>query len=156
MAYRDVSLTGDADIRSFEGIESNLQPECENFILVYGGSFNPPHRGHIDVLLSGLRPEIGALAIIILPPEDYLLRHKMAKTDSNFFLTMQRRADLWAAISSVPRDKTWVWTNTFPPFGLMAEALIRLTKKDGLHLTFSYIIGPDNLNRKDPPKQSSR
>ncbi|KAE9962990.1 hypothetical protein EG327_001737, partial [Venturia inaequalis] len=71
MAQKEVHLTGKAELDSVQHLDVNLQYERNNLILVYGGSFNPPHRGHIDVLLSGLRPEVGALAIVVLPCEDY-------------------------------------------------------------------------------------
>lgn len=150
MAYQEVHLTWEAVLSTVEQIEATLQLDRENLILVYGGSFNPPHRGHIDVLLSGLRPEVKALAIIILPCEDYLLRNKMANNPSDFFLHMHRRADIWDAIPSIPKDRVWVWTSTYFPFKPMTEALIRLTKADGFKLTFSHMIGPDNLHLRDP------
>ncbi|KAJ9269156.1 hypothetical protein DTO212C5_4839 [Paecilomyces variotii] len=150
MAYKEVHLTWDAALSSVGQVEAILQPDHENLILVYGGTFNPPHRGHIDVLLSGLRPEVNALAIVILPCEDYLLRNKMVKSPSDFVLHMQRRADIWEAIPSIPKDRVWVWTSTYFPFKPMIEALIRLTKADGFTLAFAHMIGPDNLRLDDP------
>lgn len=150
MAYKEVLLTSDPVLSTVEQIEATLNPDCENLILVFVGSFNPPHRGHIDVLLAGLRPEVRALAIVILPCEDYLLRDKMAKSHSDFFLHIQRRADIWDAVPSIPKDRAWVWRSSYFPFMRMAEALVRLTHADGFKLAFSYLIGPDNLCLQDP------
>lgn len=149
-AYIEVHLTWEAVLSSIEHLEVTLQHDRENLILVYGGSFNPPHSGHIDVLHSGLRPEVGAQAIIILPCEDYLLRNKMVNDRSNFFLHMQRRAEIWSAIPSIPKDRILVWNNNYFAFKAMVEALIRLTEVDGFKVAFSHMIGPDNLRLHDP------
>ena len=149
-AYKEANLTWDAALSSVSKIEATLQPDNENLILVYGGTFNPPHRGHVDVLLSGLRPEVNATAIIILPCEDYLLWNKMAKSPSEFMLHIHRRADIWQAIPSYPKDKVWVWTSTYFPFKPMIEALVKCTKADGFTLAFAHMIGPDNLRLHDP------
>lgn len=150
MAQKEVHLTGKAELDSVQHLDVNLQYERNNLILVYGGSFNPPHRGHIDVLLSGLRPEVGALAIVVLPCEDYLLRNKMVNSDSGFFLRMQRRAEVWDAMSAVPKDRVWIWPSTYFPFKPMIEALTCLAMMDGFKVDFLHMIGPDNLRLQDP------
>lgn len=149
-AYQEVRLTSDAELSAVQNLNGTLQPDRDNLILVYGGSFNPPHRGHIDVLLSGLRPEVAAVAVVILPSEDFHLRHKVANSHPEFFLHMKRRADIWGAIPSVPKGRVWVWTSTWYPFKPFTEAMVRLAKADGFNLAFSHMIGPDNLNTKDP------
>ncbi|KAF2720989.1 hypothetical protein K431DRAFT_294682 [Polychaeton citri CBS 116435] len=150
MAYREARLTSKADLDTFQHLEGTLRRDHENLILVYGGSFNPPHRGHLDVLLSGLRPEVTAVAIVVLPSEDFHLRHKVANSHPDFFLRMERRADLWSAIPSVPEVKVWIWTSTWYPFKTFNEALIRLTKEDGFKLAFAHMIGPDNVDLRNP------
>ncbi|KAE9961149.1 hypothetical protein BLS_003750 [Venturia inaequalis] len=150
MAQKEVHLTGKAELDSVQHLDVNLQYERNNLILVYGGSYNPPHRGHIDVLLSGLRPEVGALAIVVLPCEDYLLRNKMVNSDSGFFLRMQRRAEVWDVMSAVPKDKVWIWPSTYFPFKPMIKALTRLAMTDGFKVDFLHMIGPDNLRLQDP------
>lgn len=150
MAYKEVHLTSEAELSMMQHLNGTLQSDRENLILVYGGSFNPPHRGHIDVLLSGLRPEIAAVAIVILPSEDFHLRNKVANSHPDFFLHQKRRADIWNAIPSIPRARVWVWTSTWYPFKPFTEALVRSTKADGFNLAFSHLIGPDNLNPRDP------
>jgi hypothetical protein len=151
MAYKEARLTSEADLSTVQHLDGTLQSDHENLVLVYGGSFNPPHRGHLDVLLSGLRPEVAAIAIVILPSEDYHLRHKVANTHPAFFLQQKRRADILSAIPSIPKaNKVWVWTNTWYPFKPFTEALVRLTRADGFKLAFSHLIGPDNLSLRDP------
>lgn len=105
IAYKKLHLTWEAGLGTVEQIEAILQADRENLVLVYGGSFSPPHRGHTDVLLSGLRPEVSALAIVIFPYEDYLLRNTMANSNSDSFLDMRRRADICDAVPSIPKDK---------------------------------------------------
>jgi hypothetical protein len=148
-AYQEVYLTWETILSTVEQVEATLQPNRENLILVYGGTFNPPHRGHIDVLLSGLRPEVGALAIVVLPCEDYLLRNKMGNSHTNFKLHLDHRADVLNAIPSIPKDRVWVWGSTYFPFIRMTEALLRLTEADGFKLAFTHMVGPDNLRLPD-------
>ena len=150
LAYKEANLTWDAILETFDQLEVTLQHHRENLILVYGASFNPLHQGYIDVQLSGLCPEVDALATVILPCEDYLLRNKTAASASNFFLYMHRRADILDAISSIPKDRVWVWKSTYFPFKYMLEALARLTKADGFDLVFSHLIGPDILRLENP------
>lgn len=149
-AYKEARLTTEVDLSPIQHLTGNLQMDCDNLILVYGGSFNPPHRGHIDVLLSGLRPEVAAVGIVVLPSEDFHLRNKVAKSHPGFFLHMKRRADIWDAIPSIPKDRVWVWTSTWYPFKTVIDALVRLTNADGFKVSFSNMIGPDNLNLEDP------
>jgi hypothetical protein len=149
-AYKEVRLTSDAQLNTLQQLNGFLQFDRENLILVYGGSFNPPHRGHVEVLLSGLQKEVAAIAIVILPSEDFHLRHKVAKSHPEFFLHMERRADIWNAIPSIPKTKVWVWSTTWYPFKPFTEALTRITQADGFKVAFSHMIGPDNLILKDP------
>ncbi|KAI0969728.1 hypothetical protein F4678DRAFT_480893 [Xylaria arbuscula] len=94
MAYRESRLTTNLDLDQIQQLNATLDSGRENFILVYGGSFDPPHKGHLDVLLSALQSELGAVAIVVLPSEDFHLRNKVANSHPDFFLRMQRRADI--------------------------------------------------------------
>ncbi|KAE8327996.1 hypothetical protein BDV39DRAFT_174804 [Aspergillus sergii] len=150
LAFKESRLTSNADLGKIRHLDGILQPNQENLILVYGGSFNPPHQGHIDVILSGLNPILAAVSIIILPSEDFHLRNKLAKSHSEFFLNMKRRADILDAIPSIPKQKVWVWPSTWYPFKTCIDALVRLTAADGFEVAFSHLIGPDNVIPNDP------
>jgi len=152
MAYKDVGLTQETELCAIQSLNRTLQSGGENLLLVYAGSFNPPHQGHINAVLSGLRPEVAAVGIVMLPSEDWYLRNKVANSYPDFFLSQKRRADLLGAIPSIPKARVWVWTTTWYPFKLFTEALLRLTKADGFNLAIARLVGPDNLNTKDPLK----
>lgn len=145
LAYKDAQLTSDAALGSLQRITGTLSRDSDNLVLVYGGSFNPPHRGHVDVLFSLLRPEVAALAVVVLPSEDFHLRHKVANKYPGFFLRQDRKVAVWEALRSIPRDRVWVWGSTWYPFAPFARALVRLAAADGYRLTLSHVIGPDNL-----------
>lgn len=149
-AYREVHLSWDAILETVRNLNVTLQPGRENLILVYNGTFNPPHKGHVDVLLSGLRPEADAAAVVILPCEDYLLQNKLGNDAKTFKLQLDRRADVLEAIPGIPKDRVWVWRSTYHPFQKMVQALQRIAQAAGLTVAFSHMIGPDNLRLADP------
>ncbi|KAJ5769003.1 hypothetical protein N7520_003562 [Penicillium odoratum] len=149
IALKESRLTSEAELNSVRLLEGDLKPESENLILAYAGSFNPPHRGHIDVLLSALRREIGAIAIVIVPSEDFFLRNKIRDKYPEFFLSQKRRVDILNAIPSIPKDRVWVWPSTWYPFKSYTKAMARVTEADGLNVRFSWLIGPDLLNPQD-------
>ncbi|KAJ5902718.1 hypothetical protein N7495_003246 [Penicillium taxi] len=150
LALKEARLTSEAELSKVQSLEGILQSDRENLILAYAGSFNPPHKGHIDVLLSGLRPEIAAAAIIVVPSEDHFLRNKIRDKHPEFFLEQKRRADILEALLPVPKAKVWVWPSTWYPFKVFMEALVRLTEADGFKTTFLWLIGPDLLNSTNP------
>lgn len=149
-SLKAVRLTSDSDLNKIQHLDVTLQAENENLIVIYGGSFNPPHKGHLDVLLSGLRPELGAAAVLILPSEDFHLRNKLASSHPDFFLSQSRRADLLAAIPNIPKDRVWVWSSTWYPLKQFMETMVQLTQADGFKVAFAHLVGPDNLKLDDP------
>jgi hypothetical protein len=149
-AYAEARLASHVSSAEYCNLTGTLRTGQQNLILVYGGSFNPPHRGHIEVLLSGLRPEVEAVAIVVLPSEDFHLRHKMSNSRSRFFLSRERRADIWRALPNIPREKVWVWTETWYPFQVFMHTMVQSATRDGFELAFSHLIGPDNLNTERP------
>lgn len=148
-AYKEVRLSSEVALSPLQQLDCRLKKDAENLILVYGGSFNPPHRGHLDVLLSALHPVVNAAAVVVLPSENFHLRHKLATSHPEFFLSRRQRADLWASIPTVPKNKVWVWSETWYPFLPFTEAVRRLGEADGYDIVFSHLIGPDNLNEAD-------
>ncbi|KAK1149555.1 hypothetical protein N8T08_005104 [Aspergillus melleus] len=138
-SLRAVRLTSPSDLNKIQQLDVNLQTGCENLIVIYGGSFSPPHKGHLDVLLSGLRPELGAAAVLVLPSEDFHLRHKLASSQPNFFLSRARRADLPDAISDIPKTRVWVWSSTWYPLKPFMETVVRLTQADGFEVASTHL-----------------
>ncbi|KAE8372778.1 hypothetical protein BDV26DRAFT_297525, partial [Aspergillus bertholletiae] len=149
-SLKAVRLTSPSDLNKIQNLDVALQADCENLIIIYGGSFNPPHKGHLEVLLSGLHPELGAAAVLVLPSEDFHLRHKLANNHLEFFLSQDRRADLLDALPGIPKDRVWVWSSTWYPLKPFMETLVRLTRADGFQVAFAHLVGPDNLNLQNP------
>ncbi|KAH7490630.1 hypothetical protein FOMA001_g2237 [Fusarium oxysporum f. sp. matthiolae] len=148
-AYREVRLSTGTALNPLQKLDCHLKKGQDNLILVYGGSFNPPHRGHLEVLLSALHPVVNAVAVVVLPSEDFHLRHKLTNSHPEFFMSRKTRAALWAEMPQVPKNKVWIWSETWYPFFTFMEAAQRLCEADGYKIVFSHLIGPDNLNRAD-------
>jgi len=149
-AYEEVGLASDAEGTTIQDLAAELKSNAENLILVYSGAFNPPHQGHVDVIRSGLRLDLAAVAIVILPSDDQYAKDKVVGKHPYFFLNQRRRADIWQASALFPKTRVWVWRNTKPLFYSFAESLLRLTKTDSYKLEFGRLDGPDNLNIQNP------
>ncbi|KAF5546724.1 Rossmann-like alpha beta alpha sandwich fold [Fusarium napiforme] len=145
--YREVRFSTDTALHPLQKLDCHLKKGQDNLILVYGGSFNPPHRGHLDVLLSALHPVINAVVVVVLPSEDFHLRHKLKDSHPEFF--RKPRAALWAEMPQVPRSRVWIWSETWYPIFTFMEAAQRLCEADSNKIVFSHLIVPDNLNRAD-------
>lgn len=87
-----------------------LSHDRDNWILHYGGAFNPPHAGHLAVLSCALTnhgARLNIIAAMIDPKDDAYLMGKNAETKETFIVTKTDRASLWRSAESFPRS-AWV------------------------------------------------
>jgi len=61
----------------------DLKPNCINHILLYPGSFNPSHLGHVALLNHGMSAghDLNIIAAIIVPLDDKSLDRKLSQQD---------------------------------------------------------------------------
>ncbi|KAF2436825.1 hypothetical protein EJ08DRAFT_673961 [Tothia fuscella] len=129
------------------GQEPMLLPGFTNRILLYVGSFNPPHRGHFDFLERVFKSNPFNVAAIVLPLS--CLKHKFNRTGEIAFpiLSVEERKRLWQDDGL----KEWYWTCTLGirPFRAILIKLKALLAEDGFDVEFDGLLGPDHVSVND-------
>lgn len=126
--------------------KQNPKLDCTrtNVILVYRGSFNPPHRGHLAVLCHAymqLSKELNIVAAIIRPSADAVVRRKCSSRRKRFFCSTGR-ARLW---KEDPHFPPWAWVFDDYDSGCaeLQTKLQALARRDKCRLRFAKLWGPD-------------
>jgi FAD synthase len=95
---------------------THLRPRLEsnrtNRVLLYPGSFNPPHRGH-EALLNrafACSHDINAIAAIILPLDDSRVEAKCRHLGHDLIFTKEQRVQLWKGYGM--HDWRWVYNRS--------------------------------------------
>lgn len=120
-------------------------PKLEKFrsnrILVYAGCFNPPHRGHLELLYhTYLRTDDKTIAAMILPMADDRCEGK-AHTET-FTFTKEQRAQLW--YDEVLMRFAWVFPGTHRDVKKFMYSMKEFAKEDGFRLSFTALCGADH------------
>jgi hypothetical protein len=121
-----------------------LRKNAVNHILIYRGSFNPPHIGHRALLAhTFFRSSYeNTVAAFIVPSSNDLLEEKMGTTDAGeipaIVLTRAQRAELWQD-DSIAR---WAYTYRHKErFGVVRHEMIRRLEATGVKVEFVCIAG---------------
>ena len=132
---------------------SRLSKDQPNRILLYLGSFNPPHISHLQVLRHALEssPDLNIVAAIIIMMDEDHLRGKNQSSGRSLVLTSKKRATLWYEDSRFPAC-AWV-CESWTILENLQRDLIREATKDDLEICFTSLCGPDCWPAFDPPMQ---
>ncbi|KAH7306040.1 hypothetical protein B0I35DRAFT_464701 [Stachybotrys elegans] len=156
--YFDGKAPSDAQNRPFNGSKAArppmLRPRGITRIILYPGSFNPPHKGHFHLLshvFHNAGDDLHLAAAILVPTNVKRLRDKYAADENAFIFTRAERTALLR--DSIP-DWAWVFDQSEKAWLTFRSKLETKFKEEGLDVRFILLGGPDWFSAEEmvPPR----
>lgn len=128
-----------------------------NRILLFPGSFNPPHKGHAELLryvFEHARDELNIVACIIIMTNEERLEEKTSEEANPLILTRNQRISLWRG-AGIPLTRTWIYNKSQAEWAQFRSRLTRNIKRDQIDVKFIILTGPDCIGHTgaSDPKQ---
>lgn len=124
-----------------------------NRILVYRGSFSPPHVGHLALLKHAFEHggrDLNMIAAMVKPIKGGE-RPAVAMCSGEVALfSMEERIALWKEDERLP-EWAWVYEDSMPELRKLMYCLVKMAKEDGYDLDFVALYGPDNAGWLEKP-----
>jgi hypothetical protein len=119
-----------------------LSKDRVNRVLIYPGSFNPPHVGHLGVLRHAFEssPDLNIVAGIIVPAADERIEEKNYQSDRRLVLSRGQRSELWKRDARFP---VWAFVPNYKFSEGLREKVADAAKKDGYEILYTVLCGPD-------------
>ncbi|KAL8678421.1 MAG: hypothetical protein Q9186_005229 [Xanthomendoza sp. 1 TL-2023] len=126
-------------------LNPRLDPTRTNVVLVYRGSFNPPHRGHLAVLWHAfhqLSQPLNIIAAYIRLRPDKSIERKYGHKEGARIFSLEERVRLWKEDPAFP---PWAWVYEHYKGGASAlqERLKAFARADKCTIRFADLHGPD-------------
>jgi hypothetical protein len=124
----------------------HLRKGVANRILLYRGSFNPPHIGHKTLLThTFFRTDLtNVIAALIIPTPTVDVSRKLRRETNPIVLSRVERGALWQHDLLMQ----WAWVHTYSrSFRTMRKALTQQAAQDGFELEFFMVAGGENAIR---------
>lgn len=128
---------------------THLRPLLErnrtNRILLYPGSFNPPHRAHEALLNQAFASsqDLNVIAAIVILLDDESVERKCR---GSLVLTKDQRVRLWRGDYGV-HDWLWVYDRSVEEWHSFRRRLADAVSQDGFDIGFTALCGPDHVRR---------
>jgi len=130
-----------------------LRSDRINSILVYPGSFNPPHRGHFELLRHGFMKsgrDMNIIAAVVLPLDDESLVKKLIGHKSPLIFTKAERIRLWNGYGR--SDWYWTYDRSTDEWFESQRRISKTISKDGFDISWTMLCGPDYVQIHQVPQ----
>jgi hypothetical protein len=126
-----------------------LSKDRVNRVLVYPGSFNPPHVGYLSVLRHAFEssPDLNVVAGIVLPLAVERIEKKNYWSGRCLVLSREQRSELWKRDARFP---AWAFAPNYKSSVELMEKIANAAKKDGYEILYMELCGPDNWDFSRP------
>ncbi|KAM0438747.1 hypothetical protein ACHAPT_001505 [Fusarium lateritium] len=125
-----------------------LRPRGVNRILLYPGSFNPPHQGHLDLLryvFENAGEDLHIVGAIVIMTDETRLEDKLSNEENPLILTREERVRLWRG-NGIPVDWVWIYDRSEASWAEFRPQLAREFSKDHIEVKFILLGGPDAIS----------
>src|SRR5271155_1648820 len=120
-----------------------LSKDRVNRVLIYPGSFNPPHVGHLGVLRHAFEssPDLNIVAGIVLLVAVEHIEEKNWRSGRRLVLSREQRSELWKRDARFP---AWAFAPNYKCSSVeLREKIANAAKKDGYEILYINLCGPD-------------
>lgn len=119
-----------------------------NYVLLFPGSFNPPHQGHAALLrhvYASLGPDRHIVGAIIIPTDDERLAAKNSLDERPLLLTKAQRVQLWRQSGVLDPNRFWVFDGTEEEWARLKSRIEAVSMSCSARIRFILVVGPDRM-----------